>query len=80
MKKAVAVKYLPDLSAPFVTAKGKGELAEKITAIAAAHHISLVTDPSLVERLIEIDVGDFIPEELYRVIAEILVFALRLAS
>jgi flagellar biosynthesis protein len=80
MKKAVAVKYSSDLPAPFIVAKGRGELAEKIQSIARQHDIDIVVDQTLVERLLTIDVGDFIPEELYSVIAEILIFALRLAS
>ncbi|MBN2354353.1 MAG: EscU/YscU/HrcU family type III secretion system export apparatus switch protein [Spirochaetales bacterium] len=80
MKKAVAVKYLPDLPAPFIIAKGRGDLAEKIELIARQHDVGIVIDRTLVDRLIEIDVGDFIPEELYRIIAEILVFAMRLAT
>ena len=80
MKKAVAVKYLQDLPAPFIIAKGRGDLAEKIESIARQHDVGIVIDRTLVDRLIEIDVGDFIPEELYRVIAEILVFAMRLAT
>ena len=80
MKKAVAVKYLQDLPAPFIVAKGRGELAAKIESIARQHDVSIVVDRGLVERLIDIDVGDFIPEDLYRIIAEILVFAMRLAA
>ncbi len=80
MKKAVAVKYLQDLPAPFIVAKGRGELAAKIESIARQHDVGIVVDRGLVERLIDIDVGDFIPEDLYRIIAEILVFAMRLAA
>ena len=80
MKKAVALQYVPELPAPFVVAKGKGELAEKIKEIAKNHGVEIVSDPELAERLHAIDVGDFIPPDLYRIIAEILVFSLRLAS
>ncbi len=80
MKKAVAVKYLQDLPAPFIVAKGRGALAEKIESIARENDVGIVVDDGLAARLIEIDVGEFIPEELYRIIAEILVFAMRLAK
>ncbi|RPJ08214.1 MAG: flagellar protein FhlB [Spirochaetaceae bacterium] len=74
-KKAVAVQYLPGLPAPFIVAKGRGKIAEKITEIARIHGITLVDNVSLADRLEMIDIGSFIPEEYYAVIAEILVFA-----
>jgi flagellar biosynthesis protein len=80
MKKAVALKYMPELPAPFILAKGKGDLAERILSLARQHGIEIVEDSHLAGRLIEIDAGDFIPEDLYAVIAEVLVFAMRLSS
>ncbi len=78
MEKAVAIKYMEDLPAPFVIAKGKGELARIIRKIAADNDISLLKDINLTESLIELDVGSYIPEELYELIAKILVFVLDL--
>ena len=80
MEKAVAVKYMKELPAPFIVAKGRGELAKKIRLLAQQHGVAIVTDAVLTDRLIEIDAGDFIPEDLYAVIAEVLVFAMRLSS
>ncbi len=80
MKKAVAITYNHDLPAPFVVARGRGRLAERIVEIARRHDVGIVIDGELAERLIEIDAGDFIPEDLYAVIAEVLVFAKRLSS
>jgi type III secretion system FlhB-like substrate exporter len=80
MEKAVAIKYFQDLPAPFIIAKGRGELAKKLMEIANEHDIKLIADPALAEKLIVLDVGDFIPEELYQIIAEILIFALRLGK
>ncbi|MBN1697800.1 MAG: EscU/YscU/HrcU family type III secretion system export apparatus switch protein [Spirochaetales bacterium] len=74
MEEAVAVKYTEELPAPFIIAKGKGRIAEIIRKIAAEHHIQIVCRPELADALIEIDIGDFIPEEYYRIIAEILIF------
>jgi flagellar biosynthesis protein len=74
MDKAVALKYITDLPAPFICAKGKGELANIIEKIAKENRISIVSDAGLADRLVELDVGTFIPEDLYEVIAEILVF------
>jgi len=78
LKKAVALKYIEDLPAPFILAKGKGELAEKIKKAADDNGISLFRDDDLVETLTEMDVGSLIPEELYEIIAKILIFVLDL--
>lgn len=71
---AVAVGYTPGTPAPIVLATGKGGLAEAIRRIAAACGIAVVADPDAARGLVEIDPGSFVPEEYYRVIAELLVF------
>jgi len=78
-KKAVALRYRPkeDL-APVVVAKGAGVLADKILEIAEQYHIPLYEDPDLVEVLSTLDRGRVIPPELYKAVAEILVFIYRL--
>jgi len=74
MEKAVALKYNNQLPAPFILAKGKGELARKIVNIAREHGVTIMEMPDLTDSLIELKSGDFIPEKYYQVIAEILVF------
>ena len=49
-------------------------MAEAITRIAKEKGITLVSDAGLVDALIPLDVNSFIPESLYKVIAELLVF------
>jgi Uncharacterized homolog of the cytoplasmic domain of flagellar protein FhlB len=73
-KKAVALKYerYRD-SAPKVVAKGKGVIAEKIIEVAKQHGVYLKEDPTLVEVLSGLELYEEIPEELYKVIAEIFV-------
>jgi len=73
-KKAVALKYerYKD-SAPKVVAKGKGVIAEKIIEVAKQHGVYLKEDPTLVEVLSSLELYEEIPEELYKVIAEIFV-------
>jgi flagellar biosynthesis protein len=73
-KKAVALKYerYKD-SAPKVVAKGKGVIAEKIIEIAKQHGVYLKEDPTLVEVLSGLELYEEIPEELYKVVAEIFV-------
>jgi flagellar biosynthesis protein len=78
IKKAIAVRYIENLPAPFVSAKGKGQIAIAIEKIAEAHGVQIVSDPELLESLIDIDVASFIPEIYYEIIAELLVFVKKL--
>jgi flagellar biosynthesis protein len=71
---AVALQYSEDLPAPIVLASGRGPLAEAIMRIARESGVTLVADPDLAASLIQLDVNTLIPESLYGVIAEILVF------
>lgn len=71
---AVALQYSDDLPAPIVLASGRGPLAEAIMRIARESGVTLVADPDLAASLIQLDVNTLIPESLYGVIAEILVF------
>jgi flagellar biosynthesis protein FlhB len=77
---AVAVGYTTGMPAPVVLARGRGGLARAIARIAASCGISVVSDPDAARGLVEIDPGSFIPEEYYRVIAELLVFVGRAGS
>lgn len=78
-QQAVALKYEAHKgSAPKVTAKGKGVLAEKIIEMARANNIPIREDPDLVELLAKVELDREIPEELYKAVAEILAFVYRL--
>jgi len=69
---AVAIKYLEELPAPFIVAKGKHELAAKMLHIAEEHGVEIANEPELSEALYEFEVGSFIPEQMYEIIAHIL--------
>jgi flagellar biosynthesis protein len=71
--KAVALTYDGD-KAPFVSASATSELAEEILAIAREHDVPIYENQQLVETLALLEVGDEIPELLYRTIAEIIAF------
>jgi len=71
---AVALEYDGEV-APKVTAKGINEIADKIVDIAAENGIPLQKNDGLVEVLSQIDLGDEIPENLYRAVAEVIAFA-----
>ena len=74
VKKAVALSYDPDDSAPKIVATGKGKLAEKIVKTAREAKVPVHQDNKLADTLSKLDIGDYIPPELYEVVAEILVF------
>ena len=74
IKKAAALSYDALGGAPKITALGKGEIAEKIIATAKLNNVPVFENSSLIETLINLDLGTEIPQELYSVVAEILVF------
>lgn len=71
---AVAIKYDPGEIAPKIIATGKGKVAEKIIETAKEANVSIHEDSKLADTLSKLDIGEFIPPELYEVVAEILVF------
>jgi len=77
-KTAAALEYKRGLdNAPRVTAKGKGQLAERIIEIAQKEGVPVREDRDLAALLSMVDVGEEIPPELYKVIAEIFTFLYR---
>lgn len=74
MKKAVALQYTTDLPAPFILAKGRDNLAERLRRIAEENDITVIRDEHLTESLYLFDAGVFIPEFLYETVAELLAF------
>ncbi|MDE8603726.1 EscU/YscU/HrcU family type III secretion system export apparatus switch protein [Marinomonas sp. RSW2] len=74
MQKAIALKYDYN-TAPTVTAKGSGLLAEKIMEVARENDVVLHQSPELVEMLSTLELGEEIPESLYLAVAEIIAFA-----
>ncbi|OIJ20385.1 flagellar biosynthesis protein FlhS [Anaerobacillus alkalidiazotrophicus] len=57
---------------PQVVAQGKGHVANQIIELAKKNNIHMQEDPMLVESLLDMDLGDNIPPQLYAVMAEIL--------
>ena len=64
--------------APRVTAKGKGSIGAKIIEIAKAHDIPIEENELLAGALSHVELGDEIPEELYKAVAEVIGYVLRL--
>ncbi|MFT6913963.1 MAG: flagellar biosynthesis protein [Motiliproteus sp.] len=73
-RSAIALTY-DKLRAPYLSAKGKGLIAEEIIRIAAEQGILIYEDPALVEMLSLLQLGQDIPESLYKAIAEVIAFA-----
>lgn len=73
-RQVIALNY-DGQSAPTLTAKGDDELAETILAIARHHEVPIYENGELVRLLARLELGDAIPEALYRTIAEIIAFA-----
>ncbi len=73
-RKAAALSYNEELPAPIVVAAGRGALAGAIRRIAEENGVAIVEDPALADALVTLDLGALIPESLYAVVAEILVF------
>lgn len=71
---AVALEYDPNDTAPKIVAAGKGRVAEKIIETAKGADVPIHEDSKLADTLSKLDIGDYIPPELYEVVAEILVF------
>lgn len=71
---AIALEYESGDVAPKVIATGKGYLAEKIVETAKEHNIPIHQDEKLAKGLENLDLGEYIPKELYQVVAEVLVY------
>jgi flagellar biosynthesis protein len=76
---AVALQY-DKAGAPRVVAKGRGSIGEKIIELAKAHDIPIEENEVLAGALSNVELGDEIPVELYKAVAEVLVFVLRLSG
>ena len=76
---AVALHY-DRPGAPRVVAKGKGAIGAKIIEVAEEHGVPIEENEVLAGALSNVELGDEIPAELYKAVAEVLVFVLRLTK
>jgi flagellar biosynthesis protein len=76
---AVALHY-DRTGAPRVVAKGRGSIGAKIVELAKAHDIPIEENGVLAGALSNVELGDEIPAELYKAVAEVLIFVLRLSG
>jgi flagellar biosynthesis protein len=76
-RRAIALEY-DGASAPRISALGQDAVAEEIIALAREHGVPLLENAELAALLAQLDLGDEIPETLYRCVAQIIAFAYRL--
>ena len=80
-KRAVALRYIAERDrAPKVVAKGAGAVAEALLRIADDEGVDTVVNQPLVDALMQLELDDVIPAELYQAVAEVLAFVYRTAD
>jgi len=77
---AVAIRYEADsMPCPICVAKGRNWLALRIRQVAVEHEVPIIENPPLARALYaSIQVGNTIPPEFYKAIAEILAYIYRM--
>jgi flagellar biosynthetic protein FlhB len=70
---SIAIRYdSKEMAAPIIIAKGADLVAMKIREIARKHEIAIIENPPVARLLHKLDIGENIPEDLFKVVAEIL--------
>ncbi|MDR0717635.1 MAG: EscU/YscU/HrcU family type III secretion system export apparatus switch protein [Azoarcus sp.] len=77
---AVALTYTPGDTAPRVAAKGRGLIAREIIERARAAGVYVHESPELVSLLMQVDLDERIPPQLYVVVAELLAWLYRVEA
>jgi len=79
---AIALKYVPhEMPAPRVVARGAGFIAQRIREIALENNVPVIQRKPLAQALYKsCEVGDYVPPELYKAIAEVLAYVFELAG
>ena len=79
---ACALKYKQEeMESPMLTAKGTELIAKKIISIAREHGVPVIENPPVARALFKmVDLNQQIPPELYKAVAEILLFVYNLKN
>ncbi len=78
---AVALRYDPAKGAPRVVAKGAGEVAAKLRALAQEARVPMVQDIPLARALhASCDLGQEVPAQLFTAVARVLAFVMHLGA
>ncbi len=76
---AIALHY-DKKGAPRVVAKGRGAVGDKIIEVARDHSVPIRENEGLAAALSNVELGEEIPVDLYKAVAEVLIFVLRLSG
>lgn len=76
-KRAVALKFTNKDISPVIVASGMGYMAEKIVEVACENDVPIYEDTSLATILTQLELGQAIPEELYKAVVDIYVYFLK---
>lgn len=76
---AVALEYEKP-GTPRVTAIGRGELARRIVELAETNGIPVTHRPELAQALAKLELDQEIPVDLYRAVAEVLIYIVKIAG
>ena len=80
-KLAVALEYEEGSEiAPRVTAKGTGDVAERIIELARDHDVMIEGNPALAQALSAVELDEHVPEHLFTAVAAIIAFVLKEAD
>jgi len=77
---AVVIKYeFKKMQSPKLLAKGKNLIAENIKEVARKNNVPIVENPPVARAVFAgVEIGQFIPEELFKPVAEILAYIYKL--
>ena len=73
-RRATALRY-EGTGAPKIAASGQGYIADRILAVAHENGIPIREDPALSQALEALELGEEIPEDLYKAVAEAIAWA-----
>ncbi len=79
---ACALKYVAEeMDSPMLIAKGTELIAKKIIGIAKEHNVPVIENPPVARALFKmVDINQSIPPELYKAVAEILMFVYKIKN
>jgi flagellar biosynthesis protein len=75
-RKAAAIKYNQGDGSPRVVASGKGIVADRIMEKAREFEVPFFQNEALANSLLDINVGENIPPQLYKAVAEVFIWLL----
>jgi type III secretion system FlhB-like substrate exporter len=73
-ERAVALRYIPDLPAPFLAAKATGRAARRLVALAEEAGVTVLKDEVLTAALFPLDLGAYVPGEYFEIVARVFAF------